>query len=158
MLNHRPKAPRSLSEGYAYTRDRAAKRKAQVEPWGDETEVKAWEKIRSYCDMMATCQFVDEPETKVDYIPLNDKIFDKRLLEEIMRDAEESINRQWTNYHQMALDAAMALLSPMERVVTEMIYAAQVEREEVARMLGLSVHTIDNYLQRAKKKWARLRN
>lgn len=157
MLPYRPKAPQVLIDGYYLARDKAARRKEQDEQAGDDAEVKAWEKIRSYCEMMATCKFVDEPETMVDYVPLNEKILDKRMLSEIMSDAEDGAERTWTKYHQMALDAALAMLSPMERVVAEMVYAAQVSREEIALMLGLSIRTVEKHIENMSKKWSKLR-
>lgn len=158
MLAYKPKAPQALIDGYYLARDKAVRRKEQDEEAGDDAEVKAWEKIRSYCEMMATCKFVDEPETLMNYVPLNENILDKRMLGEIMNDAEDGTERGWTKYHQMALDAAIAMLSPMERVVAEMHYAAQVKRYEIAEMLGKPVRTIDKHIVNINKKWAKLRD
>ena len=157
MLPWRPTASDALVEGYRVTADLAAKRREQVAAIGDQLQVRAWERVESYCRMMADCRMVDDPDSPVNYLPLDERIIDRRVLSEIMQDADEGVHRQWTTYHQMAYTAAMALLSPMERAVAEMYYGAQMKRVDIAEALRLSAVTVDNYILRSRKKWAKLR-
>lgn len=158
MLPQRPTASDELVQGYLVAADLAAKRRVLVESRGDEVEVKAWHKVESYCRMMANFRFADEPETLVNYMPMDERIVDKRVLSEIMQDADTGNHREWTVYHQMAYTAAMALLTPKERAICEMYYGAQMRRRDIAECLGDSPRAVDKAIERARRKWSGLRD
>lgn len=148
-----PKAPADLVEGYTVARDLAERRRDTCEE--GSTEWKAWQKIVTYCDMMATCRFIDEPETKVNYLPLDERIIDKRTLSTAM--AKDELP-EWTPYQDMALKASLAMLSEQERVVVQMHYGAQMSRRSIALALEITPGTVDKCISRAQTKWSKVRN
>lgn len=157
MLDRIPNASQALVEGYLVAAQLAEKRRSYSEGVGNVTEGRAWAKVARYCWMMAEYGLVDEPETLVNYLPFDENIFDRRLLVEIMDDTDGGTTRKWTTYHQMALNAAMALLSPQEREIALLYYAGQVKRDDVASMMHLSVRTVDKYIERINKEWGKCR-
>jgi RNA polymerase sigma factor (sigma-70 family) len=157
-MRFRPTASDELVAGYEVAAQLAERRRDEVLGQGDEVEAKAWDKIVRYCRMMAEQRYVDAPDGKSNFTASYDiRVLDQMLLAEIMDDAERGIDRTWTRYHQMALDAALALLTPMERIVAQMYYSALVKQLDIAEMLGITQPMVSRYVQSAKKKWEKLR-
>lgn len=146
------RAGEALVQGYKVARDLAEVRRDTCE--AESTEWKAWNKIFTYCEMMREFRLVDEPETKVDYLPLDERIIDRRTLSTAM---DEDELPEWTPYQDMALKASLAMLSEQERVVVQMYYGAQMKQRVIAEMLGITRQAVGQYLVNANKKWEELR-
>jgi DNA-binding CsgD family transcriptional regulator len=151
-------APPELVEGYKVAADMAERRAGECLMAGDAVEHSAWQKIRTYCLVMAEAKMVDEPSALVNYTPYDESILDRRMLSEIMDDAVEGTTRPWTPLHRLALNAAMRVLSPTERVIAQMHFAAMVRREDISAMLEIAVRTVDKHLENIRKKWDELRS
>lgn len=155
----RPHASPELVEGYAFTAVLAERRQERVEAWGDRVEAKAWGKVAAYCRMMARCRFVDAPDSGVAYTPPSDEtILNVKLLETVLARDQEEAGARWTTEKQMALVAAMHVLSSTERVVAEMHYGGLLSVGHIAQALDTTTGTVESYLGRIRKKWSRLRS
>jgi DNA-directed RNA polymerase specialized sigma24 family protein len=153
----RQRAPEELSREYAFTAELAERRRRLVAAWGDEREASAWGSIATYCRMMANTRRLDAPDSEVAYVPpVEEVVLNIRVLGQVMdRDEEQT---SWTSEKQFALNAALMLLSPTERVIAQMFYGGLLEAVEIANAMKTTKGTIEGYLNRIRKKWSRLRN
>jgi RNA polymerase sigma factor (sigma-70 family) len=156
-VKHRPVASDELVSGYDTAAQLAERRRDEVLGQGDEVEAKAWDKIARYCRMMAQFRMLDAPDAKANYTPIDPVKLDRLVLREIIDDAETGKEQSWTTYHQMALHAALAMLTPRERMASYMYYAGQMKREDIANAMEITLQTLDTLIRRARKKWTNLR-
>jgi DNA-directed RNA polymerase specialized sigma24 family protein len=71
--------------------------------------------------------------------------------------AREETGSVWTAEKQLALAAALYVLSSTERVVAEMYYGGLLDVPHIANALRTTSGTIEGYLTRIRRKWDKLR-
>jgi DNA-binding CsgD family transcriptional regulator len=157
VLDPRPNASQALVEGYLTAAQLAERRRALAEEEGDASEGRAWRKIAAYCWMMVKRGGADLDDSHRNLIPVDDQLLDWLLLHSVAGCVEEGNRRRWTRYHQMALNAGMALLSNRETEVALMHYAGFMPREYIAYELGVSKVTVDCHLRNIQQKWRKIR-
>lgn len=148
----RQRATKELAKGYESAAWLAERRAERVAAWS-EREAKEYLKVARYCRTMAKNVLTDEPATtrtayNIDWV-------DETVLSEIQ--GRQPDPARWNQDKQMALDAAMLLLSEKERVVVTMYYGSRMRQRDIAKALGTTFQTIHDYIQRARKKWESLR-
>lgn len=148
----RLKASIEMVKGYEIAAGIAEQRAERVAAWS-QSEEKEFLKVARYCRMMANGKLVDEPLRS--HTSYNIDFVDEVVLSEIQ--SRNPDPTRWNNDKQMALDAALALLSEKERVVVTMYYGSSMRQEDIAKAIGMARGRVAECVERAKKKWGKLR-
>lgn len=152
------RASQELVDGYTLAADLSERRQMRAAAMKQKQEAVAWGKVATYCRNMAKHRYVDAPESEAAYVPpAEETLLNLRVLDRILDCESEESRSRWTTERQMALIAALQILSATERVIAQMYYGGLMDVVHIARAMKTTSGTVEGYLARIRKKWARLR-
>lgn len=159
-LDIRPLASPEMVQGYEYTAELADIRHVRCHAWGDDKEASAWLRVAKYCRAMAISRAMDDDQFKFQRdrdrhrreIPMAPEDMDMQGLFTVAGSEAHQLPEWKREVYFEILELALGYLSPMQRVVFELVAGGMLTVTEVAEALQADKREISLHLGRARRK------
>lgn len=159
-LDIRPMASPEMVQGYEYTADLADARHSKAIELGAGSEARVWLRVSEYCRDMATSRATDDDQFKFQRdqmrhrceIPMSQEEMDMKGLFTVAGAATRRLPGWKQEVFEEIIELALGYLSPMQRVVFELVTGGMLTVAEVAEAVRSDPREIRQHLGRARRK------